>query len=172
MALQAKKASETHAVSTIIVLPNDTNTIGNMMGGRLLHHLDVVGAIAAHRLCNRVVVTAAVNNVSFNQPIKLADIVTLEAKVSRSFNTSMEVCIDVYVENHANGKKTKCNEAIYTFVAVDQMGSPIGVPEVTPETELEKERFHAALRRRQLSLILAGKMKPEDAGELKKLFIK
>ncbi len=172
MGLKPKKASETLAVSTIIVLPNDTNTIGNMMGGRLLHHLDVVGAIAAHRLCHRVVVTAAVNNVSFNQPIKLADIVTLEAKVSRSFTTSMEVCIDVYVENHANGSKTKCNEAIYTFVAVDQIGSPIAVPEIIPETPLETERYNAALRRRQLSLILAGKLKPDDATELKSLFSK
>jgi acyl-CoA hydrolase len=172
MGLKPKKALETLAVSTIIVLPNDTNTIGNMMGGRLLHHLDVVGAIAAHRLCNRVVVTAAVNNVSFNQAIKLADIVTLEAKVSRSFTTSMEVCIDVYVENHANGAKTKCNEAIYTFVAVDQIGSPIAVPEVIPETPLETERYKAALRRRQLSLILAGKLKPDDATELKSLFSK
>ena len=170
MSLKPKTAKETLAVSTIIVLPNDTNTIGNMMGGRLLHHLDIIAAISSHRLCKRVVVTAAVNNVAFNYPIKLADIVTLEAKVSRSFSTSMEVCIDVYVENHSTGIKTKCNEAIYTFVAVDQIGSPIGVPELIPETEQEIERFNAALRRKQLSLILAGKMKPADATELKKLF--
>lgn len=168
--MKPKTAKETHAVSTFIVLPNDTNTIGNMMGGRLLHHLDVIAAISAHRLCKRVVVTAAVNNVSFNYPIKLADIVTLEAKVSRSFNTSIEVCIDVYVENHQTGKRTKCNEAIYTFVAVDQLGSPISVPEVIPESELEHERYNAALRRKQLSLILAGKMKPQDATELKAIF--
>ncbi|MFN5793394.1 MAG: acyl-CoA thioesterase [Bacteroidota bacterium] len=171
MSLKPKTAKETLAVSTVIVLPNDTNTIGNMMGGRLLHHLDIIAAISAHRLCRRVVVTAAVNNVAFNYPIKLADIVTLEAKVSRSFNTSMEVCIDVYVENHSTGKKTKCNEAIYTFVAVDQLGSPIGVPELIPESEEELERYNAALRRKQLSLILAGKMKPHDATELKKLFV-
>ena len=171
MSLKPKTAKETLAVSTVIVLPNDTNTIGNMMGGRLLHHLDIIAAIAAHRLCRRVVVTAAVNNVAFNYPIKLADIVTLEAKVSRSFSTSMEVCIDVYVENHSTGKKTKCNEAIYTFVAVDQLGSPIGVPELIPESDEELERFNAALRRKQLSLILAGKMKPHDATELKKLFV-
>lgn len=171
MSLKPKTAKETLAVSTVIVLPNDTNTIGNMMGGRLLHHLDIIAAISAHRLCRRVVVTAAVNNVAFNYPIKLADIVTLEAKVSRSFNTSMEVCIDVYVENHSTGIKTKCNEAIYTFVAVDQLGSPIGVPELIPESEEELERYNAALRRKQLSLILAGKMKPHDATELKKLFV-
>jgi acyl-CoA hydrolase len=119
--MKAKKAIESLAVSTEIVLPNDTNTLGNLMGGRLLHWMDVISAIAAHRHCRRVVVTASVNNVSFNQPIKLADVVTLEAKVSRAFSTSMEVFIDVFVENHSTGVKTKCNEAIYTFVAVDQM---------------------------------------------------
>lgn len=82
----------------------------------------------------------------------------------------MEVFIDVFVENHRTGKRTKCNEAIYTFVAVDQVGQPINVPELIPETESEKERFAGALRRRQLGLILAGKMKPEDATELKAIF--
>jgi acyl-CoA hydrolase len=168
--MKAKNAIESLAVSTEIVLPNDTNTLGNLMGGRLLHWMDIISAIAAHRHCRRVVVTASVNNVSFNQPIKLADVVTLQAKVSRAFSTSMEVCIDVYVENHSTGVKTKCNEAIYTFVAVDQMGHPIGVPELIPESDEEKERFNGALRRKQLSLILAGKMKPSEATELMALF--
>ena len=114
--------------------------------------------------------TAAVNNVSFQHPIKLGDIVIIEAKVSRSFATSMEVFMDIYVEHHTTGEKIKCNEAIYTFVAVDQMGSPIHVPELLPETDEEKVRFEGALRRRQLRLILAGKMKPEEASELKALF--
>ncbi|MCC6253120.1 MAG: acyl-CoA thioesterase [Bacteroidia bacterium] len=168
--MKAKKASESYAVSSEIVLPNDTNTLGNLMGGKLLHWMDIVSAIAAHRHCRRVVVTASVNNVSFNHPIKLGDVVTLESKVSRAFSTSMEVFIDVYVEDHSTGGKKKCNEAIYTFVAVDQVGSPIAVPEIIPETEQEKERYAGALRRRQLSLILAGKMKPAEATELKALF--
>jgi acyl-CoA hydrolase len=168
--MKAKTAKESLAITTELVLPNDTNTIGNLMGGRLLHWMDITAAISALRHCNRVVVTASVNNVSFNNPIKLADIVTLEAKVSRAFSTSMEIFIDVYVENQSTGKKTKCNEAIYTFVAVDQLGTPIAVPEVIPETEEEKKRHEGALRRRQLSLILAGKMKPDDASELKALF--
>jgi acyl-CoA hydrolase len=168
--MKAKRAIESLAVSTEIVLPNDTNTLGNLMGGRLLHLMDIISAIAAHRHCRRVVVTASVNNVSFNQPIKLADVVTLQAKVSRAFSTSMEVFIDVYVENHSTGVKTKCNEAIYTFVAVDQMGHPISVPELIPESEEEIERYTGALRRKQLSLILAGKMKPSDATELRALF--
>lgn len=170
--MKSRKASESFTVSTEIVLPNDTNTLGNLMGGRLLHWMDITAAISAHRHCRRVVVTAAVNNVSFNRAIKLADVVTLEAKVSRAFSTSMEVFIDVYVENHQDGKREKCNEAIYTFVAVDQLGNPINVPELMPESEQEKQRYDGALRRRQLSLILAGKMKPDDATELKALFLK
>ena len=168
--MKAKRAIESLAVSTEIVLPNDTNTLGNLMGGRLLHLMDIISAISAHRHCRRVVVTASVNNVSFNQPIKLADVVTLQAKVSRAFSTSMEVFIEVFVENHSTGVKTKCNEAIYTFVAVDQMGHPISVPELIPESEEEKERYKGALRRKQLSLILAGKMKPSDATELRAIF--
>lgn len=167
-----RTASETKATSSRIVLPNDTNTLGNLMGGQLLNWMDINAAISAHRHCRRVVVTAAVNNVSFDEPIKLGDIVSIESKVSRAFTSSMEVYIDVFVEDHISGKRKKCNEAIYTFVAVDQVGSSIQVPELVPETEEEKERYAGALRRRQLSLILGGRMKPEDATELKALFTK
>ena len=169
---KTKLASETLTITTEIVLPNDTNALGNIAGGKLLHWMDICSAISAHRLCKRVVVTAAVNNVTFDQPIKLGSIVTLEAKVSRCFNTSMEVFIDVYVEDAVTGAKQKHNEAIFTFVAVDQNGAPLPVPQVIPETERDKTRYDSALRRRQLSLILAGKMKPEDATELKALFVK
>jgi len=140
------------------------------MGGRLMYWMDVISAVAAHRHSNRVVVTASVNNISFNQPIRLGDFVTLEAKVSRAFGSSMEVFIDVWVEDHRTGAKVKCNEAIFTFVAVDQIGTPIDVPELVPVTDVEKERYDAALRRKQLSLVLAGRMKAEDATELKALF--
>ena len=168
--MKKKTAKESYTISTEIVLPNDTNALGNLMGGRLLHWMDITAAISAHRHCKRFVVTASVNNVCFEQPIRLADILTLEAKVSRAFNTSMEVFIDVFVEDRVTGKKTRCNEAIYTFVAVDQLGNPIEVPELVPETEEEIKRYDGALRRRQLSLILAGKMKPDEATELKALF--
>ena len=167
---KTKTAESTKTIMTEIVLPNDTNTIGNLMGGKLLHWMDICAAISAHRCSNRIVVTASVNNVSFSHPIKLGDIVTLEAKVSRTFNSSMEVYIDVFVEDHRTGVRKQCNNAIYTFVAVDQIGSPISVPEVIAETDEEKDRYEGALRRRQLSLILAGKMKPAEATELKKLF--
>jgi acyl-CoA hydrolase len=164
------KAQDTFAVATHLVLPENTNTLGNLMGGQLLNWMDVISAISAHRHCHRIVVTAAVNNVSFQHPIKLGDIVTIEAKVSRSFSSSMEVYMEVFVEHAQTGERTKCNEAIYTFVAVDQLGGPINVPELLPESEEEIRRFDGALRRRQLRLILAGKMKPSDATELKALF--
>lgn len=163
-------ARESFATTTRIILPNETNTLGNLMGGQLLNWMDVNAAISAQRHCRRIVVTAAVNNVSFNRPVKLGDILTIESKVSRAFSSSMEVFLDVFVENHRTGKRTKCNEAIYSFVAVDQIAQPINVPELVPETDLEKERFAGALRRRQLSLILAGKMKPDEATELRALF--
>ncbi len=169
--MKSKTPKESLTIQTQIVLPNDTNTLGNLFGGQLLQWMDMVSSIAAHRHCKRVVVTASVNNVSFNNPIKHASLVTLEAKVSRAFNTSMEVFIDVWVEDPVSGEKIKSNEAIYTFVAVDQNGSPLPVPELVPETEEEKKRFEAALRRKQLSLILAGKLKPKDATELKALFL-
>jgi acyl-CoA hydrolase len=168
--MKARKASETLSITTKVVLPNDTNPLGNLFGGELLAWMDVIASVSAHRHCKRVVVTASVNNVSFQQPIQQSSIVTLEAKVSRAFNSSMEVFVDVFVEDPVKGTRIKCNEAIYTFVAVDQNGGPIEVPDIIPETEQEKMRFEGALRRKQLALILAGKMKPQDATELKKLF--
>ncbi|MBB79062.1 MAG: acyl-CoA thioesterase [Crocinitomicaceae bacterium] len=168
--MKTKKAKDTLSITTKVVLPNDTNTLGNLFGGELLAWMDVIASVSAHRHCKRVVVTASVNNVSFKQPIKEASIVTLEAKVSRAFTSSMEVFVDVYVEDHVTGERIKCNEAIYTFVAVDQNGGPIEVPKLIPESDMEKVRFEGALRRKQLSLILAGKMNPKEATELKKLF--
>ena len=169
--MNAKTPQESRATLTEIVLPNDTNNLNNLMGGRLLHWMDIAAAITAHRHCNRTCVTASVNNVSFEHPIPRGSIVTLEANISRAFNSSMEVFIDVWIEDSISGDKTKCNEAIYTFVAVDSMGKPSRVPEVNPETDLEKKRYDGALRRRQLSLILAGKLKANDASELKALFV-
>jgi len=169
--MKANKAIDTLAITTKIVLPNDTNTLGNLFGGQLLAWMDVIASVSAHRHSKRVVVTASVNNVSFQKPINHASIVTLEAKVSRAFNSSMEVFVDVFVEDAVTGQREKCNEAIYTFVAVDQNGNPIQVPALIPESEEEQLRFDGALRRKQLALILAGKMKAADATELKKLFI-
>lgn len=171
MKVKGKTAQQSFTIMNELVLPNDTNTLNNLMGGRLLHWMDIAAAIAAQKHSNRIVVTASVDNVSFSAPIKLGDVVTLEAKVTRSFSTSIEVHLMVWAENIPSGTKIKSNEAYYTFVAVDQSGRPIPVPPVITETDEENRLYEGALRRRQLRLILGGKMKPDDAAELKALFI-
>lgn len=170
MIMTSRPIADSYAETTHLVLPNDTNTLGNLMGGQLLKWLDIACAISAHRHCKRVVVTVAVNHVSFDRPIKLGDFVTIRSHVSRAFSTSMEVWADVWVEDQQTGEKIPCNNAIYTFVAVDNTGRPLKVAEAVPGNELEQKRFDGALRRRQLRLILGGKMKAEEATELKALF--
>jgi acyl-CoA hydrolase len=170
MTKTTRPISDSYAETTHIVLPNDTNTMNNLFGGRLLQWLDISSAIAAHRHCKRVVVTVAVNHVGFDRAIKLGDMVTIKSHVSRAFGTSMEIWSDVWVEDQITGDKIMANSAIYTFVAIDQAGHPIVVPDATPTNEEEQRRYDGALRRRQLRLILSGKMKPADATELKALF--
>lgn len=165
-----KFAKESATIMTEMVLPNDTNTLNNLMGGKLMHWLDVVAAIAAQKHSNRIVVTASADNISFKQPIALGNVVTLKSQVTRSFNSSMEVFIEVTAEDIPANKKVMTHRAYFTFVAVDQNGKPIEVPEVVPESQEEIEQFEGALRRRQLRLVLAKRMKPEDAVELKSIF--
>lgn len=169
--MEARTPSESKTVMTDLVLPSETNPLNNLFGGELLARMDRAASIAARRHSRRIVVTASVNHVAFNRMIPLGSVVTVEAKISRAFKTSMEVFIDVWVEDRESGICTKANEAIYTFVAVDPQGLPVPVPTVNPESKEEKERYEAALRRKQLSLVLAGKMKPQEATELKALFI-
>jgi acyl-CoA hydrolase len=168
--MDSKTPRESRTVITDLVLPSETNPIGNMFGGELLARMDRAASIAARRHSRRIVVTASVNHVAFNKMIPLGSVVTVEAHVSRAFKSSMEVFMDVWIEDRESGIKSKANEGIYTFVAVNESGNPMPVPCLKPETKLEKERFDAALRRRQLSLLLAGKIKPAEATELKALF--
>ncbi len=170
--MQTKKPNDTHVIMSELVLPNDTNTLGNLMGGRLMHWMDIAAAISAQKHCNCPVVTASVDNVSFNTPIKLGNLLTIEARLTRAFNTSMEVYLRVWGEDLASQYRYLSNEAYLTFVALDPNGRPRRVPEIVPESEEEQKMFDGALRRRQIRLILGGKMKPEDAGELRALFIK
>ena len=170
--MSIKKPSDSLTIMTEIVLPNDTNVFGNLMGGRLMYWMDIAAAIAAQKHSNAPVVTASVDNISFENPIKISNTVHIEAKVSRAFNTSMEVHLKVWGEDFQHQYKYKSNEAYYTFVALDPNGKPRAVPQLTPETEGEKRLFEGALRRRQLRLILGGKMDPDDAAELKAFFVK
>lgn len=167
----AKTPKESLTILTDIVLPGESNPLGNLFGGELLARMDRACSIAARRHSHSIVVTASVNHVAFNNAIPVGSVVTIEAKVSRAFKSSMEIYLDVWIEDRESQVRSKVNEGIYTFVAVDKAGKPITVPQLEPETELEKERYKGALQRKQLSLILSGKMKPTDADELRKLFI-
>src|SRR5690606_15964 len=170
MTKKKKFPRESFVSMTELVLPNDTNTLNNLMGGRLMHWMDIVSAIAAQKHSNSLVVTVSVDNISFKHPIQLGNVVTLRAHVTRAFNSSMEVRIDVDAENIPSGRKIDSNSAYFTFVAVGENGRPTDVPEIVPETDIDKEYYNEALRRRQLRLILAGRMKPHEATELKSIF--
>jgi acyl-CoA hydrolase len=170
--MAAKNAGESFIVMNELVLPNDTNTFGNLMGGRLMYWMDIAAGMAAGKHCNTPSMTASVDNLSFKNPIKLGNVVHIEAKVCRAFNTSMEIYIRVWGEDLLHQYTYESNEAFFTFVALDPNGKPREVPQLLPETEEEKRLFDGALRRRQIRLILAGKMKPDDANELKALFFK
>lgn len=168
--MDAKRASESFIIMNELVLPNDTNTFGNLMGGRLMYWMDIAAAIAAGKHCNSPCMTASVDNLSFKNPIKLGNIVHIEAKVSRAFTTSMEIHLKVWGEDSLHQYVYESNEAYFTFVALDPNGKPRSVPTIIPETDYEKRLYEGALRRRQLRLVLAGKMKAEEAHELKALF--
>ncbi len=170
--MEERKASESFTVMNEIVLPNDTNTFGNLMGGRLMYWMDIAGAMASSKHCNSPCMTASVDNLSFKNPIKIGNIVHIEAQVSRAFNTSMEVHMRVWGEDSLHQYKYESNEAYFTFVALDPNGKPRKVPQLIPETEEEKLLYEGALRRRQVRLILGGKMKPQDANELKEYLLK
>lgn len=168
--MQSKKPSESATIMTEIVLPNDTNTLHNLRGGKILHWMDIASAIASGKHSESVVVTASVDSVSFENPIKLGDVVTIKAKVTRAFRTSIETYIEVTAENLPTQTRYKCNTAYYTFVSLDSNGKPKVCPQVEPETEDDQKHYDGALRRRQLRLVLAGRMKPQDANELKSIF--
>ena len=168
--MTAKHPSDSKTVVTDMVLPGETNAINTLFGGELLARMDSDASISAQRHSGQIVVTASVNHVAFKHSVPLGSIVTVEAKVSRAFKSSMEVYIDVWVDDKTTKRSVKVNEAIFTFVAVDDKGTPLKIPQLVPETKEEIQRFEGALRRKQLSLVLAGKMKAQDATELKALF--
>ena len=168
--MTTKYPADSKTVVTSSVLPSETNAIHTLFGGELLARMDRTASITAQRHSESVVVTASVNHVAFKHAIPLGSIVTIEAKVSRAFKTSMEIYLDVWFTDNNFNKPVKANEAIFTFVAVDETRKPVEIPRLIPQTKQEKTRYAGALRRRQLSLVLAGKLKPEQAAELKALF--
>ncbi|MEE9348652.1 MAG: acyl-CoA thioesterase [Flavobacteriaceae bacterium] len=168
--MTTKTSKESLTILTDMVLPGETNALNNLFGGEILARMDRASSISAQRHSRRIVVTASVNHVAFTKAVPVGSVVTIESKVSRAFNSSMEIFVDVWIEDRESQERTKVNEGIYTFVAVDRTGSPVKVPQIKPETALEKERYEGALRRKQLSLLLSGKIKPSEATELKALF--
>lgn len=164
-----KRAAASRATMNQIVLPNDTNGLGNLMGGRLLHMMDVCAGISAQRHAEQAVVTASVDSVEFQSAIYMNEIVVMESQVNRAFRTSMEVEINVWAENPRARTRRKCNRAFYTFVSVDDKGQPIRVPAFEPETDEERARWQSAARRRELRLLMAGRLKVEDATLIKEL---
>lgn len=163
-----KTPNDSLTTLTNIVLPNETNYLNNMFGGELLSRMDRACSIAARRHAeSHRVVTAAVNQVDFKRPIPVGSIVKIVAKISRAFKSSMEIIADVWLEDPTTGEKLITNKGIYTFVAVDSSNKPVEIPHLEPQSEIEKQRYDAALRRKQLSLVLSGKLNPEEANELK-----
>lgn len=168
--MKPKYCKDSLSILNEIVLPNDTNTLGKLMGGRLMHKMDIVAAIAAQKHTNRVAVTASVDSLDFKSSISLGEVVCIKAFVTRAFNSSMEVYIEVTAENIQTGEKRLSNRAFMTFVAIDQNGRPIPVNPVIPESEEEKDLYESALQRRELRLLFAGKISPEQATSLQNLF--
>lgn len=162
-----RTVSESSCVMNEIVLPNDTNNLGNMMGGRLLHLMDICAAISAQRHTNRTCVTASVDHVEFHSPIRQGEIVTLRSRVNRAFRTSMEVEINVWAEDSLRKTVRKCNRAFYTFVAVDEENRPVVIPPIVPESDAEKRCFDNAAKRREMRLILSGRLKWEDTEHIR-----
>src|SRR5208337_1712381 len=142
--------SESKSEMIELVLPNDTNPLGALLGGRLMHWIDLAGALAAHRHSHSYVVTASMDHIDFLVPVQVADMVILQSSVNRAFHTSMEVGVRVSVENYiSSSRQRKVASAYLTFVAVDLHGRRLQVPPVIPETEEEKRRYEGALRRRE-----------------------
>lgn len=152
--IQTKPVALSRVFMTELVLPNDTNQLGNLLGGRLMHWIDIAAAIAAQRHSGLVCVTASVDKLNFHLPIRLGDVVTLQASVNRAFRTSMEVGVLVTSQNIRRDKAERANNAYLTFVAVDARGKPVPVPAVRPESDDEQRRFDEALLRRQQRLTL------------------
>jgi len=167
--MDKKFANQSYTEMNELVLPNDTNTFGNLMGGRLLYWMDICSAMAAQKHSNSPVVTVSVDNVSFKRSIKLGEVVTIQAQVTRAFSTSMEVRMEIFAQNLPKGTREKSNEAYYTFVAIDKENNPTKVPELVPETEIENELYEKASQRRELRLILGGKLNPENALSIQNL---
>lgn len=169
--LKEKKVGESRTTMTELVMPNDTNPLGNLMGGNLMRWMDIVASICAGKHCEAHVVTASVDHVSFTHPIKMGEVVTIEAQVTRAFNTSVEVHVQVYAADFKGQRPKRSNHAYLTFVALEDVTlKPKNVPPVLPLTQEEITLYENAIKRREVRLVLSGRMKPQQATELRNMF--
>src|SRR5947207_11706986 len=148
--LPPRTVAESQSEMAEVVLPNDANPLGNLLGGKLMHFIDLAGAMAAHRHSRSYVVTASMDHIDFLAPVHVGDLLILRSSVNRAFHTSMEVGVKCWVENYIAGTRRHIASAYLTFVAVDNRGCRLPVPAVVPETEEEKQRYRDAGRRREL----------------------
>ena len=166
-----RKVSESATVYTELVMPNDTNPLGNLMGGHLMRWMDIAAGICAAKHSEAHCVTASVDHVSFHTPIHVGDVVTMNARVTRAFNTSVEIFVEVFASDVKGHNARKSNHAYFTFVALDDENRhPVSVPKVLPLTDEEQKLYESASRRRELRLILSGRIKPSEASEIKEFF--
>jgi acyl-CoA hydrolase len=169
--LRSKKVADSKTVMTELIMPNDTNPMGNLMGGYLMRWMDIAAGICAGKHCEAHVVTASVDHISFSKPIYLGDVITLEASVTRAFNTSVEIYVEVFANDIKGHNPRRSNHAYFTFVALDNAKKvPVPVPPVIPLSSEEQSLWESAMRRREVRLVLAGKMQPVEAIEVRKLF--
>lgn len=169
--MEAKKVSESKTIMTEMIMPNDTNPLGNLMGGNLLRWMDIAGGICAGKHCEKHTVTASVDHVSFQKPILVGDVITIEASVTRAFTSSVEVYVEVFAADIKGKNNRLCNHAYYTFVGLDdETRRPTQIPAVLPLSKDEQQQHESALRRREVRLVLSKRMKPEEASNLKELF--
>src|ERR1700730_13705113 len=157
--LPGRPVSASRTEMTELVLPQYSNLLGNILGGRVMHLIDIAGAIAAHRHCHRQVVTASVDHLDFLNPIRLGELIVLEAQVNRAFHTSVEVGVEVFSENYSKGERKHTTTAFLTFVALDESGNPCPVPPLILKTQEERRRYREAGQRRKTRLAIRARLK-------------
>jgi acyl-CoA hydrolase len=155
--LKGKRVEESATEMVEVVLPNDANPLGNILGGKVMHLIDIAGAIAAHRHCRSLLVTVSVDNLDFVYPIRVGQLIVLRAHVTRAFHTSMEVEVKVFLEDYLTGERRQTSSAFVTYVALDPEGRPKRVPPIIPRTAEEKRRYREALERRGWRLAQAAR---------------
>jgi len=153
-----KTISESKVEMVEVVLPNDANPLGNILGGKVMHLIDIAGAIVAHRHTRNVVVTVSVDNLDFVHPIRIGQLIILRAQVTRAFRTSVEVAVNVYLEDLLTGERRQTSSAFVTYVALGADGQPARVPAVIPLTPDEKHEYREALVRRRYRLAAAARV--------------